>query len=128
MKSITAIFFLLAFYIRLSSACVFFYSNITNARDFAATGSLMNEGERVCTWNSKLSKTEQFWLDCNAGHTAFVTKDFKTLAYAHNNKNYRIALAFERINTEVELIYGNEKSCYCDGPRCKFIVLGAQSS
>ncbi|KFY24692.1 hypothetical protein V493_05080 [Pseudogymnoascus sp. VKM F-4281 (FW-2241)] len=119
MKSITATLFLLAFYIRLSGACIFFYSNITNARDFAGMGSIIDEGVRVCTWNGKLGgNTDKYWLSCIDGHYAFVTSDFQTLAYARRNQDFRLSLKFERINTKVEQLYGNEESCYCEGPEC----------
>ncbi|OBT45874.1 hypothetical protein VE00_04182 [Pseudogymnoascus sp. WSF 3629] len=120
MKSIAATLFFLAFYIRLSGACIYFYSNVSNARDFTGSGSLMDDGVRVCTWNGKLGKTEQYWLDCNEGHSAFVTKEFHTLAYSKGGQNFRIPLAFERVNEEVELIYGNGESCQCDAKHyCK---------
>ncbi|KFY28226.1 hypothetical protein V491_00561 [Pseudogymnoascus sp. VKM F-3775] len=98
MKLITVTLFFFTFYIRLSHACVAFYANVTNARDFAGMGSIMDEGVRVCTWNGKL--------------------EFYTLAYSHNGRDIRIPLQFDRTNTEVELLYGEEASCSCHGPSC----------
>ncbi|KFY12613.1 hypothetical protein V492_03791 [Pseudogymnoascus sp. VKM F-4246] len=118
MKSIAAALFLLAFYIRLSGACIVFYGNISPARDFVARGAILEDGTQVCTWEKKLSKSDQYWLDCIAGHSAFVTKEFHTLAYTRNKQDFRIQLKFEQLSPGSDLIYGNEASCLCGGPKC----------
>lgn len=119
MKSINLLVFLLTFCFSLSSACIIFSANLDSAKDFAATGSIYENGKAVCTWNSKVGSEDQYWLQCNDGYSAFVTKDFNTLAYSRANGDFRISLRIDRINADVLLLWGNQDSCGCTTPNCK---------